>query len=71
MREIVARSPSLVSMAARSIAICVSCVATEARESPWLLMRLLCFCVCRSLEFYYFCTYTLQRLVDDTPNNNK
>ena len=36
MREIVAGSPSLVSMAARIIAICVSCVATEARESPRL-----------------------------------
>ena len=71
MREIVAGSPSLVSVEARGIAICVSCVATEARESPRLLMRLLCCCVCRSLEFYYFCMHTLQRFVDDTPNNNK
>lgn len=71
MRKIVAGSPSLVSVEARIIAICVSCVATEKGKSPRLLMRLLCCCVCRSLEFYYFCMHALQRFVDDTPNNNK
>ena len=70
MRETVPRSPSFVSVAARGIAICVSCVATEERESPRILMRLLCCCVCRSVEFYYFFTSALQRFVDNTPNNN-
>ena len=54
MHETVLRSPSLVSVEARIIAICVSCVATEERESPRILKCLLCFCVCRSVEFYYF-----------------
>lgn len=71
MRKIVAGSPSPASVEARSIAICLSCVATEKGKSPRLLMRLLCCCACRLLEFYYFCMHTLQRFVDDTPNNNK
>ena len=71
MRKIVAGSPSLVSVEARIIAICVGCVAIEGRESPRILRRLLCYCACRSLEFYYFCTHMLQRFVDNPPNNNK
>ena len=70
MHETAQRSPSFVSVEARSIAICVSCAATEARESPRFLRHLLCCCVCRSLVFYYFCTSALQRFVDNTPNNN-
>lgn len=59
MREIVAGSPSLVSVEARIIAICVGCVATEERESPCILRCLPCYSVSRSLEFYYFCASML------------
>ena len=56
MRETVSRSPSPVSMEARIIAICVCCVATEARESPRIfeaLALLLCMSFVEVLLFLH------------------